>query len=170
MRIVLFKVNFFNPKQLLIALFTWSKVCHAGILFKGKKKIYDASESRGNVDWNKDIQEWNEQQVIVYEIPEDEIEAKKYALDKRGTRYDFKGIMGWFPFLASNDPQTVYCFELVLQTLLTFKTINGHKTKEIAGDLRQKLFKQPIDSDDIYVLMERSRLNPVYQGMAKDYR
>ena len=77
--------------------------------------------------------------------------------------------MGWFPFLASSDPQTVYCFELVLQTLLSSPTINGRKTDVIAVDLRNKLFRKPIDSDDILVLLERACLTPIFIGKAKDY-
>lgn len=169
MKVILLKINWLNPKQLVIGAFSWSKVCHAGLLFDGETKLYDASESRGTVDYNKDIKQFKGQQIIVYEIPEDECDAKKYALSKRYTKYDWKGIMGWFPFLASNDPQTVYCFELVLQTLLGMDTINGYKTKEIAPDLQAKLFKKTIDSDDIFTLLERARLTPIYQGKAQNY-
>lgn len=170
MKVVLFNINWLNPKQIVIGMFSWSKVCHTGLLFNNEYRLYDASESRGTVDWNKHIECWGKQKIVVYDIPEDETEAKKYALAKKGTKYDWKGIMGWTPFFGSNDPQTVYCFELVLQTLLTLKTINGFNTEEIAPDLRAKLFKKPIDSDDIFILMERARLNPSYSGKAKDYK
>ena len=171
MKVVLFKTNFWNPKQFAISLFTWSKITHAGLLFEvqADDRLYDASESRGNVDFNKPIKDFKNQQIIVYEIPELEFDMKKYALSKRGVKYDWKGIMGWFPFLASNDPQTVYCFELVLQTLLSSPTINGRKTDVIAVDLRNKLFRKPIDSDDILVLLERACLTPTFIGKAKDY-
>lgn len=169
MRIVLFKIRWTNIKQVFIGLFSWSKICHAALLFKGQSRLYDASESRGTVDWNKLIIEYGKQPIIVYEIPEDEADAKTYALNKKGTKYDWKGIMGWTPLFGSNDPQTVYCFELVLQTLLTYKTINGYETDKIAPDLQNKLFKKPIDSDDIFVLMERARLNPIYQGQAVNF-
>lgn len=169
MKVVLFKTNFWNPKQFAISLMTWSKVTHAGLLFDGIDRLYDASESRGNVDFNKHIQEFKNQQIIVYEIPEPEYDMQRYALSKKGIKYDWKGIMGWFPFLASNDPQTVYCFELVLQTLLSSPTINGRPTDVIGIDLRNKLFKKPIDSDDILVLLERACLTPIYIGKAKNY-
>jgi len=169
MKVVLFKTNFWNPKQFAISLFTWSKITHAGLLFEGEDRLYDASESRGNVNFNKPIQDFKKQQIIVYDIPEPEFDMMKYALSKRGIKYDWKGIMGWFPFLASNDPQTVYCFELVLQTLLSSPTINGRKTDVIAVDLRNKLFRKPIDSDDILILLERAQLSATYTGKAKDY-
>lgn len=169
MRIVLFKISWWNVKQLVIGLFSWGKICHAALLFKNETRLYDASESRGTVDWNKDLKEFGRQQVIIYEIPEDESDAKTYALNKKGTKYDWKGIMGWTPFFGSNDPQTVYCFELVLQTLLTLSTINNYPVNHIAPDLMAKLFQKPIDSDDIFVLMERARLNPIYQGQARNF-
>lgn len=169
MKVILVNVNFLNPKQCIIGLMTWSKVCHAALLFNGMDRVYDASESRGNVAYGKTLKELGKQKITVYDIPEDETEPKKYALNKLNTKYDWKGIMGWTPFFNSNDPQTVYCFELVLQTLLTMPKINGIDTKEIAGDLRQKLFQKPIDSDDIFLLMERCQLTPVYIGMANKY-
>jgi len=169
MKVVLVKSNIWNPKQMVISLFTWSKVCHAALLFNNTYRLYDASESRGDVDYGKTLEQIKNQKIIVYDIPESEEAAKKYALLKRGTKYDWKGIMGWVPFFSSNDPQTVYCFELVLQTLLTMSHINGFATDRVAGDLRQKLFKKPIDSDDIFILLERCQLHPVFEGKAKDY-
>jgi hypothetical protein len=170
MRIVLFKISWWNVKQLVIGLFSWGKVCHAALLFKDETRLYDASESRGTVDWNKELKEFGRQPVIIYEVPEDGTDAKKYALDKKGTKYDWKGIMGWTPFFGSNDPQTVYCFELVLQTLLLgLPTINGYAIGHLAPDLMDKLFKKPIDSDDIFILMERARLTPIYQGQARNF-
>lgn len=169
MKVVLFKIGWTNPKQALIGLFTWSSYCHAGLLFKGEYKVYDASESRGTVDYNKHIRDWGKQKITVYEIPEEETKFKNYAIQMKGTKYDWKGIAGWFPFLASNDPKTVYCFELVLQTLLSGTKINGFSTKAIGGDLRQKLFKKPIDSDDIFILMERAQIRPCYEGIAAEY-
>ena len=169
MKVVFFKANFFNPKALLISAITWSKITHAALLFNGEDRLYDASESRGNVDYNKSIIDFKNQKIIVYDIPEDEKIYKQYALSKKGVKYDWKGIMGWFPFLASNDPQTVYCFELVMQTLLTQDTLNGKPTKEIAEDFRKKVFKKPIDSDDILILLERAQLTASYIGKAKDY-
>lgn len=170
MKVVLFKINWFNPKQAIIGLFSWSKVCHAGLLLNDDDRLYDASEGRGTVDWNKSINAFGNQEIIVYDIPEQDDKPKDYALSKLGTKYDWKGIMGWAPFLASNDPQTVYCFELVLQTLLNYGTINGHVVSLIAPDLMAKLFKKPIDSDDIIILMERARLSPIYQGKAKLFK
>ena len=169
MKVVFFKSNFFNPKALLISVITWSKITHAALLFHGEDRIYDASESRGNVDYNKPLKDFKNKKIIVYDIPEDEKLYKQYALSKKGVKYDWKGIMGWFPFLASNDPQTVYCFELVMQTLLSQPTLNGFPTKEIAEDFRKKLFKKPIDSDDILILLERAQLTATYTGKAKDY-
>lgn len=169
MKIVFFRISWLNIKQIIIGAFSWSKICHTGLLFNGEKRLYDASESRGTVDWNKELGTFGKQEITIYHIPEDATKAQEYALAKRGTKYDWKGIMGWTPLFGSNDPQTVYCFELVLQTLLTLKTINGFSTEEIAPDLRAKLFRKPIDSDDIFILMERAQLNPVYQGKAKDY-
>jgi len=119
MKVVLFKTNFWNPKQFAISLFTWSKITHAGLLFEGEDRLYDASESRGNVDFNKPIKDFKKQ--------------------------------------------------LVLQTLLSSPTINGRKTEVIAVDLRNKLFRKPIDSDDILVLLERACLTPTFIGKAKDY-
>lgn len=167
MRVVLFKINWWNIKQLIIGAFSWSKVCHAALLFKNEQRLYDASESRGTVDWNKQLVEFGRQQVIIYDIPEDETDAKKYALDLKGTGYDWKGVM-CSPF-NSNDAQTCYCFELVLQTLLSLPTINGYPVERIAKDLLPKLFKKFVDSDDIFVLMARARLNPIYQGQAKNF-
>jgi hypothetical protein len=169
MKVVLFRIGWLNIKQVIIGLFSWSKICHAALLFKGEQRLYDASESRGTVDWNKNLRDFGKQQITVYEIPEDESDAKIYALNKKGTKYDWKGIMGWVPLFGSNDPQTVYCFELVLQTLLSMPKINGQNIERIAPDLCAKLFKKPIDSDDIFILMERARLHPIYQGEARNF-
>lgn len=169
MKVVLVKANWLNPKAWLITLFTWSKITHAGFLTKTEDQLYDASESRGNVDYGKTLKELGNVKIYVYDVPCDDKRAWDYLLSKRGVKYDWKGIMGWMPFFASNDPATVYCFELVLQTLLEQPILNGYETDYIARDLKQKLFKKPIDSDDIFVLMERLRLNPVYYGKAKNY-
>ena len=83
MKVVLFKTNFWKPKQFVISLFTWSKITHAGLLFEGEDRLYDASESRGNVNFNKPIQDFKNQQIIVYDIPEPEFDMMKYALSKR---------------------------------------------------------------------------------------
>lgn len=170
MRVVLFKINWLNPKQAFIGAITWSNYCHTGLLFDKDPipLVYDASESRGNVDYNKHITEF-ENDIIVYEIPENETLPYKYAIAKRYEKYDWKGIMGWFPFLGSNSPNTVYCFELVLQTLFRFKTISGYHTGD-SKDLKDKLYKKPIDSEDILILLERAGLNPVYRGKAKGYK
>lgn len=168
MKVVLVRINWWKPKSWIIGLFTWSKISHAGFLTK-EQQLYDASESRGNVDYGKTLKELGKSKIMVYDVPLDEDRAWKYLLDKRKTKYDWKGIMGWLPFFASNDPQTVYCFELVLQTLLEQDELNGYDTNEIAMDLKAKLFKKPIDSDDIFILMERIRLNPIYDGRAKNY-
>lgn len=169
MKVVLVKIKWWNPKQAVIGLFTWSKICHAGFLTKTEDQLYDASESRGTVDYGKTLKQLKNQKIYVYDIPCDDDRAWKYLLAKRHTKYDWKGIAGWFPFLPSNDPHTVYCFELVLQTLLEQDELNGYKTKDIATDLLAKLFRKRIDSDDIFVLMERLRLNPIYYGKAKNY-
>lgn len=169
MKIVLVKINWFNPKSWVIGLFTWSKISHAGFLTKNSDMLYDASESRGNVDYGKMLKELGNQKIIVYDVPCDDERAWEYLLAKRGTAYDWKGIMGWTPFFGSNDPQTVYCFELVLQTLLEQEELNDFKTRDVASDLQSKLFRKPIDSDDIFILMERLRLNPIYIGKAKNY-
>ena len=169
MKVVLVRTNWFNPKAWAISLFTWSKITHAAFLARDNMFLYDASEARGNVDYGKTLLEVGNQKIIVYDVPCDDERAWKYLLAKRGSKYDYKGIMGWIPFLNSNDPQTVYCFELVLQTLLEQEELNGFKTRDVASDLLAKLFRRPIDSDDIFVLMERLRLNPIYDGRAKNY-
>ena len=170
MKVVLVRVNWFNPKSWTIGLMTWSKICHAGILTKTGDMLYDASESRGYVDYGKTLKEINNSKIIVYDVPiEKEERAWNYLLAKKGVAYDWKGILGWLPFFPSNDPQTVYCFELVLQVLLDQESIGVYRTDAIARDLKEKLFSKPIDSDDIFILMERLRLNPIYQGKAKNY-
>jgi hypothetical protein len=171
MKVVLLKINWFSPKQAVIGLFSWSNYCHAALLFNGERCIYDASESRGDVNWGKSLVELGKQKIVVYDIPDDETPYREYALKKLGTKYDWKGISGWIPFLPSNDPKTVYCFELVLQTLiLAADGLNGKKINKIAWDLKDKLFKKPIDSEDIFILLERAELDPVYEGTAKHYK
>lgn len=188
MKVILFNINWLNPKQAIIGLFTWSGDCHSGLLFdtvedQYKNILFDASESRGNVNWqrNKDkslksIQEFKNQRIRVYEIPENEninntssISPKQYALNMIGLPYDWKGIAGWLPFFGSNNARTVYCFELVLQTLLQFPSINNIPVSRLDMGLREKLFKKPIDSEDIELVFARAGLNPIYEGKAKNY-
>lgn len=194
MKVVLFKINWWNPKQAAIGLFTWSKVSHSALLPDSIKKLFDkafkdylldASESRGNVNWHskrdgslKSLQEFGGQKIIVYQIPEDEnisnpkrLPPIDYALSKIGYKYNWKGIMGWLPFLKTNDASTVYCFEYVLQTLMQFETINNRTIDELDFDfeIRKKLYRKPIDSDDIFVLLESAGLAPIYQGRADKY-
>jgi hypothetical protein len=101
MRVVLFRINWWNIKQATIGLFTMSKVCHTGLLLKKNKNLLDASESRGNVDWHKPIKDFGNQKIIVYEIPEDDelaltskISPKEYALSKIGYKYKLEGDNG----------------------------------------------------------------------------
>lgn len=184
MKVLLVRTNWFKPAALVIALMTWSKVSHAALL-GNDLVLYDASETRGYVDFDSKIikdksgkkievprtlYDLGNQKVIVYDVPMDDEAGWKYALSQRYEKYDWKGIAGWNPFFKSNDPKSVYCFELVLQTLLKQKAINGFElTDELVGKLKDKLYEKPIDSDDIFVLMEKCNLKPIYDGKAKNY-
>jgi hypothetical protein len=184
MKILLVRTNWFKPVAVLISLMTWSKVSHAALL-GNDLVLYDASETRGYVDFDskevkdkdgnkikvpRTLYDLKNQKVIVYDVPMDDELGWKYALSQRKESYDWKGIWGWNPIFKSNDPKSVYCFELVLQTLLTQEFINGIKlTQDLVGDLRNKLYQKPIDSDDIFMLMERCNLKPIYDGKAKNY-
>jgi hypothetical protein len=171
MRLALVRASVTRPKSWIIALFTWSGFSHAGFITKTNDQLFDASESRGNVDYGAFLKDLKNQKIVVYDVPCNDDKVWDYLLAKRkvNTGYDWKGILGWFPGLGSNDPTTVYCFELVLQALLAQEELNGYKTKDIAPDLLAKLFRKPIDSEDILILMERLQLNPIYKGKAQNY-
>lgn len=184
MKVLLVRTNWFKPVAVLIAVMTWSKVSHAALL-GNDLVLYDASESRGYVDFDtkkikdkdgnrmtvpRTLYDLKNQEVMVYDVPMDDEKGWEYALSLRYERYDWKSIWGWNPFKGFNDPQAVICFELVLQTLLKQEVINGVElTEALVGKLKDKLYEKRIDSDDILVLMEKCNLKPIYDGKAKNY-
>lgn len=169
MQVVLFKSRWYRPKDILISLFTFSNYVHAGLILSNGENILDASESRGNVDYGKFLSEHESRQIEVYDLGPN-IKAHNYALIMIGSKYDWKGVIGW-PF-GWNDPKTVYCFEFVLQVMQRFNTINGESVAKIFSEtgLDRKLNTSKIDSEDIVLVLSRAGLKPVYEGRADGFK
>lgn len=169
MKVVFLKVRWWNPKEAAIGLVTASNFCHTAVLLPGESRLLDASESRGDVNFGKRVDEYKNRPVLVYHIPDEDVAAYNYALGMIGTKYDWRGVMGWG--FSLNNRRAVYCFEYTLKILAAFKKINGTKTKVIFAEtkLYSKIDQTRIDSDDVLTVLEWSRLKPIYEGPANGF-
>lgn len=180
MKIITFEYNVLSFFSYIIMLRTWSKYVHAGVIFpeaKGEPMIdnygynlgvnnglwvLDASESRGDCDWHKDLRAWGSRKIRVYDIPDPQKLGYSYALKwLKGTTYDIMGVL-LFGFV---DPKKrVYCFEAVRRILLALGTINGKNVREH--------FSEEIGYTANYLTTKIESLGilPEYVGEAKHYK
>lgn len=169
MKVVFFRVNWWNPKAAIIGLATASAYCHAALILDDGR-LLDASESRGDVDYNDRLGKFGNKQVLVYDVPYESTKAVSRAISKIGSDYGWKGIWGWglqvftLGLLKINNAKNMYCFEFVLFALSYIPEI-----KIESPTIFNKLFLAKIDSDDLLAALERAGCPVIYEGKAKDY-
>ncbi len=180
MKIVLVQFRPWNIISAIIVARTMSKFVHAGVIFteqKGEEMtdnygyslgtnngywMFDASESRGDCDWNNDIRTWGDRGIEVYNVPDSSSKAFNYAMKWiKGTDYDYFGV-GLFGFV---DPRKkLYCFEAVRRILLASNIVPRAKMKELLPDTTG------YGAEYLRDAFKKAGVKPEYAGRAKDYK
>lgn len=171
MKVVLFRINWWDLKAAGIGLMTVSQYSHAAIIPDGDTRLLDASETRGNVDYNKQLIEFGSKEVVIYEVPFDCSDALIHAKNMIGREYNWKGIFAWIfrtctlGLLKFHSSENLYCFEYVLYVLSFIKELRAASEKTF-----DKVFTDIVDSDDVLSVLNKVGCPRIYRGPAKDFK
>lgn len=164
-------MDHFSPISWGIRFISGGPIVHTGLIFEDKLyQAYDASESRGNVNWGKDVRDYAHRKIWIYDVPDPEMKGYNYAWSQKGAGYDWGGIAGYR--LHLDDRRKLFCSELTIETLIRIYQLSDSRTsipEEFLGSKRWDPNTQKYVLDQMCI-NKVGGIVKIYEGKSKDYR